>query len=209
MGTIIPEEAMPNLTRRQKEVYRFLRDYFRSNDTAPSYEEIRDGLGMHSLSTVHKHLKQLERKGFLRSPWGSMKRALSLVEQGRPAWSLPLLGMVAAGEPIEALEVPDMIEVPPSLLRGGECFALRVKGDSMIEDGIRDGDIILVKKQAVADTGQTVVAVIEGEATVKRFYRRGNKIELRPANPAMRPLLVQPEAVEIQGVVIGLVRKYN
>jgi len=198
-----------NLTQRQKEVYAFLQEYFGEHGTAPSYEEIRRQLGLSSLSTVHKHLKQLERKGYLRSPWSSQKRALSLKEHGRPSVSLPLLGTVAAGLPIEAVEVPDQVEVPESLLRGGECFALRVRGDSMIEDGIHDGDIILVKKQATAETGQTVVALVEGEATVKKFYRRGKQVELRPANPDMQPLTVPAGKVQIQGVVIGLMRKYK
>jgi len=123
--------------------------------------------------------------------------------------TLPLLGLVAAGSPIEAVEVPDRVEVPESLLRGGECFALRVRGDSMIEDGIHDGDIILVKKQETAETGQTVVALIEGEATVKKFYRRGKQVELRPANPEMKPITVAADKVKIQGVVIGLMRKYK
>ena len=198
-----------NLTRRQQEVYAFLRDYFGEQGTAPSYEEIRRQLGLSSLSTVHKHLKQLERKGYLRSPWGSQKRALRLAEHGRPSVTLPLLGTVAAGLPIEAVEVPDQVEVPESLLRGGECFALRVRGDSMIEDGIHDGDLILIKKQETAETGQTVVALVEGEATVKKFYRRGKQVELRPANPEMKPITVAADKVKIQGVVIGLMRKYK
>ena len=198
-----------NLTRRQQEVHSFLNEYFEEQGTAPSYEEIRQGLGLSSLSTVFKHLKQLERKGYLRSPWASQKRALVLVGRGRPAVTLPLLGAVAAGEPIEAVEVPDQVEVPEGLLRGGECFALKVRGDSMIEDGIHDGDLILVKKQETAETGQTVVALIEGEATVKKFFRRGKLVELRPANPEMEPITVPAEKVKIQGVVIGLMRTYK
>ncbi|OGP59019.1 MAG: repressor LexA [Deltaproteobacteria bacterium RBG_13_61_14] len=198
-----------NLTRRQQEVYSFLEEYFEEQGTAPSYEEIRQGLGLSSLSTVFKHLKQLERKGYLRSPWASQKRALALVGRGRPGVRLPLLGAVAAGEPIEAVEVPDQVEVPESLLRGGECFALKVKGDSMIEDGIHDGDLILVKKQESAENGQTVVALIEGEATVKKFFRQGKLVELRPANPAMEPITVAADQVKIQGVVIGLMRTYR
>ena len=198
-----------NLTRRQQEVYGFLKSYLEEYGTAPSYEEIRRQLRLSSLSTVRKHLKQLERKGYLRSPWMSQKRALSLVAHGRPSVSLPLLGAVAAGAPIEAVEVPDQVEVPESLLRGGECFALRVKGDSMIEDGIHDSDIILVKKQESAENGQTVVALIEGEATVKKFYRRGKQVELIPANPAMETMVVEAGKVKIQGVVIGLMRKYR
>ena len=130
------------------------------------------------------------------------------MEYGSPSVSIPLLGYVAAGRPIEAVELPDQMDVPQGLLRSGECFALRVKGDSMIEDGIHDGDTILVKKQEVAENGQTVVALVDGEATVKKFYLRGDKVELRPANAAMKPMVVDAEAVQIRGIVIGLIRSY-
>lgn len=198
-----------NLTGRQRQVYDYLAGYFREHDTAPSYDEIRKHLGLGSLSTVHKHLKQLERKGYLNSPWGSMKRALCLTELGGRSISIPLLGMVAAGDPIEALEVPEGVEVPESLLRGGECFALRVRGDSMIDEGIRDGDMVIVKRQETAESGQTVVALVDGEATVKKFYQKGKTVELRPANPAMESIMVEAKRVKIRGVVIGLVRSYR
>ena len=197
-----------NLTRRQREVYSFLREYFDQFGTAPSYEEVRRGLGLSSLSTVHKHLKQLERKGYINSPWSSQKRALSLIEHGSPSVSIPLLGYVAAGRPIEAVEVPGQVEVPESLLRNGECFALKVEGDSMIEEGIHDGGTILVKRQPTAENGRTVVAIVDGEATVKKFYLSGDKVELRPANAAMKPILVDASAVTIRGIVIGLIRSY-
>ncbi len=200
---------MEYLTKRQKQLYKYLADYMEEHQQPPSYEEMRRAMGLRSLSTVHKHLKQLSRKGFLRSPWGSRKRALSLVEQRGRSVSLPLLGMVAAGDPIEALEVPEEADVPESLLRGGECFALRVRGDSMIEEGIRDGDLIIVKSQPGAERGQTVVALVEGEATVKMFYPRKDKIELRPANRSMNSIFAHPESVRIRGVVIGLVRSYK
>ena len=198
-----------NLSIRQKEVYEFLKEYFLKFDTAPSYDEIRRHMGLSSLSTVHKHLKQLERKGYLRSPWGSQKRAFSLVEHAILSTTIPLLGTVAAGEPIEAIEMPDQVEIPESFLPKGECYALRVKGNSMVEEGIHDGDTILVKKQATAERGQTIVALIDGEATVKKFYPRGDKIELRPANPAMEPIVKEANLVSIRGVVIGLLRVYG
>jgi len=201
---------MNNLTPKQKQVYEFIRTYFEDRGHAPSYEEIRDGLGLRAVSTVHKHLKYLEKKGFLNSPWGNGKRVLRLTGWAGRAVTLPLLGTVAAGDPIEALEVPEEIEVPQSLLRGGECFALRVRGDSMIEDGIHDGDLILVKRQPTAENGQTVVAVIDNEAaTVKKFHRRGNTVELRPANAALKPLHFPSSRVQIRGVLIGLVRTYQ
>jgi repressor LexA len=201
---------MDSLTARQQEIYAFIGGFIRERGAAPSYEEIRRALGLRSLSTVHKHLKQLERRGWLHSPWESRKRALTLVAE-RPAGAatIPLLGTVAAGAPIEALEVPEETEVPESLLRGGECFGLRVRGDSMIEDGIHDGDLIIVKSQETADNGQTVVALVDGEATVKRFYRRDDAVELRPANAAMAPIVAAAGRVRVRGVVIGLVRQYK
>lgn len=134
---------------------------------------------------------------------------MSLVEHGALSVSVPLLGYVAAGRPIEAVELPDQVDVPEGFLRGGECFALRVKGDSMIEEGIHDGDTILVRKQEVAENGQTVVTLVDGEATVKKFYLRDGVVELRPANAAMKPIVVDAEAVRIRGIVIGLVRTYR
>lgn len=200
---------MESLTARQKALYDFIGGFIRDRGVAPSYEEIRSGLGLRSLSTVHKHLKQLERRGWLRSPWESRKRALSLVSPVPRSAVVPLLGLVAAGSPIEALESPEEAEVPESLLRGGECFGLRVRGESMIEDGIHDGDLIIVKSQPSAENGQTVVALIEGEATVKKFYRRGQTVELRPANAGMAPIIVPASRVRVRGVVIGLVREYR
>jgi repressor LexA len=201
---------MDNLTPKQQQVYDFIRAFFEDHAHAPSYEEIRDGLGLRAVSTVHKHLKYLETKGFLDSPWGNGKRVLTLTRMPGRTVALPLLGAVAAGDPIEALEVPEEVEVPQTLLRGGECFALRVRGDSMIEDGIHDGDIILVKRQPTAENGQTVVAVIDNDtATVKKFHRRGNAIELRPANAALKSMHFPAARIQVRGVVVGLMRTYQ
>ena len=199
------------LTHRQKEIYAFLKDYIQRNGVAPTYEEIRRHFGFRSYNAVFKHLKQLETRGYLTSRWKNKKQAFSLKEPAQTsvaASSLPLLGRVAAGEPIEALEDRDTIEVPESFLGIGEHFALRVRGDSMIGDGIHDGDLILLRKQEDADNGQTVVALIDGEATVKRFYRKGASVELHPANSSMTPLVVEANKVTVQGVVVGLIRKY-
>ena len=199
------------LTHRQKEVYTFLKGYIERHGVAPTYEVIRHHFGFRSYNAVFKHLKQLEARGYLTSHWKNKKQAFSLKEpvQASMATSqLPLLGRVAAGEPIEALEDRDIVEVPESFLGTGEHFALRVRGDSMIEDGIHDGDIILLRKQEDAENGQTVVALINGEATVKRFYRKGASVELHPANSSMKPLVLEAEKVTVQGVVVGLIRKY-
>ena len=122
---------------------------------------------------------------------------------------VPLLGEVAAGRPFEPFEHPEPIEIPPSLLRGGENFALRVRGESMIEDGVHDGDIIIVRRQTTVENGQTVVALVDGEATIKKYYRNGSRIELRPANFQMKPIIVKEEDVLIRGVVVGLIRRFQ
>ena len=199
------------LTARQKEIYEFIRDYIARKGEAPTYQEIGRALRIRSTNAVAKHLKTLETKGYLQSPWGNRKRALTLAEHGSPSLTLPLLGTVAAGKPIEPIEGSEKIEIPRSLLGGGENFALKVRGDSMIDDGIRDGDVVIVKRQATAANGQTVVALVDGEATVKRFYRHGRRVELRPANPALTPVFLEEGAAEceIRGVVIGLIRKFE
>ena len=198
------------LTARQKELYEFLRDYIAREGTAPTSQEIGRALQMRSTNAVAKHLRTLEEKGYVRSPWGNRKRALRLVEHGAPSFTIPLLGTVAAGKPIEPVEGNEKIEIPRSLLGSGENFALRVRGDSMIDDGIRDGDVVIVKRQAIAESGQTVVALVNGEATVKRLYKKGGQVELRPANPALRPLFLEEGSaeLEIRGVVVGLIRKF-
>ena len=200
------------LTYRQKEVYAFLEDYIQRHGVAPTYEVIRHHFGFRSYNAVFKHLKQLEARGYLTSRWKNKKQAFSLKEPGQASTTtthLPLLGRVAAGEPIEALGDRDTMEVPESFLGKGEHFALRVRGDSMIGDGIHDGDLILLRKQEDSETGQTVVALIDGEATVKRFYRKGASVELHPANSSMKPLILEASKVMVQGVVVGLIRKYG
>ena len=187
----------------------------------PSYEEIRQEFGFASLNSARKHLLQLHRKGFIRSPWKNQKRALEIIEQedAPRAASLPLLGTVVAGVPVEADEVPDSIDVPESLLKRGEHFALRVTGDSMIDDGIYEGDVLVVQRASTADSGATVVAVVDGEATVKRFYPQGargprgsssdgHKIELRAANPRYESIIADAKSVELRGVVVGLMRTF-
>ncbi|HOV86156.1 MAG TPA: transcriptional repressor LexA [Syntrophobacteraceae bacterium] len=197
------------LTPAQERVYRFLKQYLQEHGCAPSYEEIRRHLGFRSLNAVSKHLKQLEQRGVLSSPWGNRKRSLELLPLRTEAASIPFLGIVAAGIPIEAVEVPEMIEVPESFLGGGNNFALRVRGDSMIEEGIRDGDILIISKQSHAERGQTVVALVKGEATVKKFHPYGPEVELMPANSQMKPIRVPAGDVEVVGIVVGLLRHYR
>ncbi len=197
------------LTPAQDRVYRFVRDYLQQHGYSPSYEEIRRHLGFQSLNAVYKHLKQLEQRGYLSSLGNNRKRALELLPLRTGSLSLPFLGIVAAGTPIEAIEVPEAIDVPESLLGSGNNFALRVRGDSMIEEGIREGDILIITRQAHAENGQTVVAMVRGEATVKKFYQHGEEIELRPANNQMKSLRISAGEVEIAGTVVGLLRHYR
>ena len=200
-----------DLTEKQQAVFDFLKGYRGEHGRPPSYEEIRQQFGFASLNSVKKHLQQLEKKGFIRSPWGNQKRALEILserEERAAAVSLPLLGTVAAGGPLESPEVPESIDVPEALLGRGEHFALKVTGDSMVGDGIHEDDLLIVQRREMAEPGQTVVALVDGEATVKRFYRQGTQIELRPANPNYSPLIVGEESVRIRGVVVGLIRKY-
>jgi len=201
-----------DLTEKQQAVFDFLKVYRSEHGRPPSYEEIRRKFGFASLNSVRKHLQQLDKKGFIRTPWGNQKRALEILsehEDRAAAVSLPLLGTVAAGGPLEAPEVPETIDVPEVMLGRGEHFALKVTGDSMVGDGIHEDDLLIVQRRESAEPGQTVVALVDGEATVKRFYRQGSRIELRPANPNYAPLIVGEEAVRIRGVVVGLIRKYS
>ncbi|MEK7798263.1 MAG: transcriptional repressor LexA, partial [Acidobacteriota bacterium] len=198
-----------NLTKRQQVVFDFIKGYIQTHGVAPSYEEIRRNFGFGSYNSVQKHLKSLVAKGFLKTPWKNQKRALTLAEPGPATTILALLGEVAAGRPIEAIENPDTVEVPEMLLRGEDNFALRVVGDSMVDEGIRDGDIVIVKRQRDARNGQTVVALIGDDATIKQYYRRGARVELRPANPRMSVIMVDEGDLQIQGIVVGLIRKFH
>ena len=198
-----------NLTKRQKVVFEFIKGYIQTHGVSPSYEEIRRNFGFGSYNSVQKHLKNLVAKGFLKTPWDNQKRALTLVEPGPATAILSLLGRVAAGRPIEAIAHPETVEVPEMLLRGEDNFALRVVGDSMVDEGIRDGDIVIVKRQRDAENGQTVVALIGDDATIKQYYRRGTRVELRPANPRMSAIVVDEGDLQLQGIVVGLIRKFH
>ncbi|MBN2102568.1 transcriptional repressor LexA [bacterium] len=197
------------LTEKQQAVYRYLQRYIEARGFAPSYDEIRQHFGFQSFQSVQKHLRQLERKGYIRTGRKNQKRAIRLTEHGGTTVVLPMAGLVAAGSPIEPVEQRETADVPEEMLGSGEYFALRVTGNSMIEEGIFDGDTIVVRRQSVAENGQTVVALVDGEATVKKYYRRGQEIELRPANPVMTSIRVRQGDFAIQGVVAGLMRKYR
>jgi len=196
------------LTPKQQQVLEFIQDYNEVQGYPPTQQEIAERFGFRSLGTVQNYLVRLERHGLLRRSWNA-KRALEVVPSspGGAVMELPLLGYVAAGRPIEAVVTDEVLEVPPSMVGRGEHYVLRVKGNSMVEDGILDGDYVVVRRQQTADNGQTVVALVEGEATVKRFQRGREGITLYPANAAMQPIHVAPEqAFGVEGIVVGVVR---
>lgn len=199
------------LTARQRELLDYLEQFIEAHGFAPTLSEIGRHFGIRSLATVHKHLRNLECKGQIRR-LANRSRAVELVPVAKAARArrLPLLGEVAAGKPIEAVEVADTISVPEELIRGRNTFVLRVRGNSMVEEGIWDGDYIVVEGKPTAENGDTVVATIDGEATVKKFYReRGDNIRLQPANETLQPIIARSSAVEIKGVVAAIFRKYH
>jgi repressor LexA len=196
-----------NLTKRQKEILDFLRSYRAENGISPTQREIRERFKLSSFGTVQKHLKRLEEKGALARQW-NRSRGISPREDGSGARGVPLLGLVAAGRPIEPFPQEESIEVPATLLGKGDHFVLRVRGESMVEDGILDGDYVVVARREKAESGQTVVALVRGEATLKRYYAEGARVRLQPANVAMKALTVDARDVTIQGVVTGLIRDY-
>jgi repressor LexA len=198
------------LTRRQREIYDYIRSFVSDNGYSPSLEEIGAHFGLSSVATVHKHVHHLVEKGFLRKAW-NRSRSVEPVEMPADAMvCLPLLGTVAAGAPIEAVEIPESIDVPRHLVpRRSECFVLRVRGDSMIDEQICDGDFVVIEQRPDATDGETVVALLAGQdATLKKFYRRGATVRLQPANQTMAPIEVPAADVEIRGVVRGLLRQY-
>lgn len=200
---------MATLTKRQKEIVDYLDDYIAEHGYAPTLEEIGARFSLSSPATVHKHLSNLEGKGLIRRKWNH-SRALELVPQKKKAAAveLPLLGLVAAGRPIEAVETPGSIAIPDELVRRDNSYVLRVKGDSMVGDGILDGDFIVVEEKAVPENGETVVALVNGEATVKRFFReKGGRIRLQPANEQMAPLVVKEREFTSRGRVVAVLRK--
>lgn len=200
------------LTKRQSEILNFLQHQIRDNGYAPSFDEIAERFGFKSLATVHEHLTNLERKGYIHRAHNESRAIEVLPPKGTTgATEIPLLGRVAAGTPIESMTTGETLSVPDTLLpRRGPNYALKVRGESMIDEHIMDGDFVVVHGKQAADNGEMVIALVHGsEATVKRYYReQGGWIRLQPANPTMQPLRFQERDVLIQGVVVGVIRKY-
>ena len=200
------------LTKRQREILNYLTLYSEQNGYAPSFEEIAEKFSYSSLATVHEHLSNLERKGFIKRSYNESRAIEILPSDIMPkAIELPLLGAVAAGVPIEAIMHQESIAVPDSFVqRGGNHYVLKVRGNSMIEEQIRDGDFVVVNERQRADNGEMVIAMLHGtSATVKKFYReKDGRIRLQPANEAMEPLYVHENDISIQGIVVGVMRRY-
>jgi repressor LexA len=198
------------LTKRQREILDYLNEFIARHGYAPSLEEIGRRFGLSSLATVHKHLTNLQEKGFIKRAW-NRSRSVELVSSrvGVRAVELPLLGYVAAGAPIEAVVGSETIVVPEDLVGKRDTYVLRVKGDSMIDEQIRDGDFVIVEDRHTADNGEMVIAMLHGaDVTLKKFYREYGHVRLQPANLAMQPILAHPDHVQIQGVVVGVMRRY-
>ena len=195
------------LTRRQRQILDFVKKFIEEKAYSPSLQEIGEGFGLTSPATVHKHILNLVSKGLLKRGW-NRSRSIEVLE-GKETAGLPLLGYIAAGSPLETVPDPQTIAFPWTEAGARNLYVLQVRGESMIEDHIQDGDYVIVQEQSTAENGETVVALLEGgEATLKRFYRENGTIRLQPANPSMSPILLNEGELKIQGVVVGVLRKY-
>lgn len=199
------------LTKKQRAILDFVEDFAAEHGYAPSFEEIAERFGYTSLATVHEHLENLRTKGHIRKGYNE-SRSIEVVQPAIRIAAIPLrlLGNVAAGEPIEAIEQGETVAVPEEMLGRGEHYVLRVNGDSMIEEQIRDGDYLVVRHREVAENGDMVVALVDEESTtVKKFYReRDGRVRLQPANAALEPMYFGASRVRVQGIVMGVMRRY-
>lgn len=212
---------MKYVTERQRDILNFIREFQKERGVAPTHREICDQFGFSSYGTVYKHLSLLEKKGLIRRDW-NQKRGVELVDQpedaakapaasGREAasaYELPLFGYIAAGRPLDVDVSNEMISVPEHLTRRGDNYVLKVRGDSMVDDGILDGDLVIINRRERAENGEMVVANVNGEVTLKRLYQEGDRVRLQPANSMMSPIYAAAGDVAVQGVVVGLMRRF-
>jgi len=205
---------MRYVTERQRDILNFIRDFQKERGIAPTHREICDHFGFSSYGTVYKHLSLLEKKGLIRRDW-NQKRGVELVEKPDASREttanvreLPLFGYIAAGRPLEVDLSDETIAVPQHLTTRGENYVLKVRGDSMVEDGIFDGDLVIIARRDEAGNGEMVVANVNGEVTLKRLYREGDRVRLQPANSMMSPIYAPARDVAVQGVVVGLMRRF-
>jgi len=197
------------LTRRQQDIYNYLREHLDQFDHAPNLDELCQALGLSSRGSLHKHIQALVEAGLI-EPLEGKQRGIRLRQQDEmEEEGLPLLGYIAAGHPIEALPQPEYIDVPDFMQTGKSCYVLQVRGDSMIDEGILDGDFVVIEQRDHARNGEIVVALVHNEnATLKRIEQQPGKVILHPANPTMKSMTYHPDEVLIQGVLIGQMRKY-
>lgn len=209
---------MKYLTERQRDILNFIREFQKERGITPTHREICDHFGFSSYGTVYKHLSLLEKKGLIRRDW-NQKRGVEVVEQEPSAETrrndersntreLPLFGYIAAGRPLDVEVSNETISVPEHLTSRGENYVLKVRGDSMVEDGILDGDLVIIARRERADNGEMVVANVNGEVTLKRLYQEGERVRLQPANSMMSPIYAPARDVAVQGVVVGLMRRF-
>ena len=198
------------LTRRQQSIYEHLLERHAAGEAPPSLDALCDALGLRSRGSMHAQVKALVDAGLV-VPMNGKQRGVRVRDPAeRAPTQLSLLGSIAAGRPIEAVEVPEHIDVPAHLRTDAFCYVLRVKGDSMIDDGILDGDCVVIESRGYARNGEIVVALVDGtDATLKRIYQRPDEVVLAPANSDMEPITMPPERVTIQGVVVGQMRSYR
>ena len=201
---------MQPLTKRQREILNYLADFIQQQGYAPSLEEIGQRFGLSSLATVHKHLTNLEGKGFIRRSWNK-SRSVEIIptKHGAQSRELDLMGYVAAGEPIEAVATLESIAVPEMLIGNNRAYVLRVRGDSMIDEQIRDGDYVVVEDRKTAENGEMVIALLNNaEVTLKTLFRENDSVRLQPANRKMEPIVIREVDLRFQGVVVGIMRRY-
>jgi repressor LexA len=197
------------LTKRQKDILDYVKDFLHRHGYSPTLEEIANHFSLASLNGVYKHLRALEERGFIRR-LSNQSRSIQVLETSLSRQVvLPLLGYIAAGQPVEPVADVEEISVPESFLTRRKNYVLRVRGDSMIDEHIQDGDYVVIEQREEARNGETVIALIDGESsTLKKFYREGNRIRLQPANPDLTPLYVDEAQLQVQGVVVGVMRRY-
>src|SRR6185295_7907810 len=209
---------MRYLTERQRDILNFIKEFQKERGVTPTHREICDHFGFSSYGTVYKHLSLLQKKGLIRRDW-NQKRGVELVEQPEEAApartnsptnarELPLFGYIAAGRPLDVEVSSEMIAVPEHLTTRGDNYVLKVRGDSMVDDGILDGDLVIIARRELANNGEMVVANVNGEVTLKRIYREGERVRLQPANSMMSPIYASARDVAVQGVVVGLMRRF-
>jgi repressor LexA len=205
---------MKYVTERQRDILNFIREFHKERGVAPTHREICDHFGFSSYGTVYKHLSLLQKKGLIRRDW-NQKRGVELVEKEETAQAvasavreLPLFGYIAAGLPLQVETNEETIAVPEHLTSRGDNYVLKVRGDSMVDDGILDGDLVIISRREHAENGEMVVANVSGEVTLKRIYREGERVRLQPANSMMSPIYASAREVAVQGVVVGLMRRF-